>query len=79
MREADTASQVSVEVLLMCLNSCSIQLCMQERLAQYSFDKLYTGKSMYVDDQWASDKKERRKRKVGAPKKIQQCEEDNKS
>lgn len=52
---------------------------MQERLAKYSFDKLYTGKSMYIDDQWASDEssKETKKRKRGAPKKSQH--KDNES
>jgi len=45
---------------------------MQERLAKYSFDKLYTGTSMYVNDEWASDAsgKETKKRKQGAPKKT---------
>ena len=45
---------------------------MQEKLAKYSFDKLYTGKTMYVNDQWSStnSSKETRKRKGGAPKKA---------
>ena len=49
-------------------------MCMQERLAEYSFDKLYTGKTMYIDDQWASTNgsKETRRRKRGVPKKTQQ-------
>ena len=73
MKQADEASQVSVEVLLILrtfIETHATQLCLQERLAKYSFDKLYTGKSMYIDDQWASGK-ERKKRKIGAPKKTQ--------
>lgn len=73
VKEADEASDVSVEVLLICIHPlktfCS-QLSMQERLVKYSFNKLYTGKSMYIDDQWASGK-ETRKRKGGARKKTQ--------
>ena len=54
-------------------------MCIQERLVKYSFDKLYTGKRMYVDDQWASGNngKETRRKKGGAPKKTQQHEVDN--
>lgn len=72
VKEAEEANEVSIEVLLT-LKIYYVPLCMQERLAKYSFSKLYTGKSMYYDDQWASGTGTR-KRKRDAPKKTQDDE-----
>lgn len=80
MKEADEATEVSVEVVLkyyILKHITYVQSRIQERLAKYSFDKLYTGKSMYIDDEWASDGKKVRKRKAGAPKKLMQHKTDN--